>query len=272
MEYFTVTHLSDRVLRIREPFGSICTLVIGSERALLVDTGIGFGNIGEAVKLFTDKPVTAMNTHEHLDHSMGSRFFNRSFMHENCRRYLEIRNTEPYRRRVISLYMPHGPVPGFSEEEYFGYDYANIDWFSGELRFDLGDLNAVTVPLPSHTPGSAGVLFPELRLLLTGDSIAPLTSLLFEESLSPQAHAEVLEQVKKLDFDTMLCAHSERAMPKSYLDVFLRFIENLDTADSYRYRDPIYAAIPARTYIYPDDRSSEAAAFILRLDQEGNHS
>ena len=75
MEYFTVTHLSDRVLRIRDPFGSICTLVIGSEQAVLVDTGIGFGNIREAVKQFTDKPVAALNTHEHLDHSMGSRFF-----------------------------------------------------------------------------------------------------------------------------------------------------------------------------------------------------
>ena len=272
MEYFTVTHLSDRVLRIRDPFGSICTLVIGSNQALLVDTGIGFGHIEEAVKLFTDKPVIALNTHEHLDHSMGSRFFDRCYMHEQCRPYLDIRNTEPFRRRVIGLYMPRGPIPGFSEEDYFRYDYANIDWFGGELRFDLGDLTAVTVPLPSHTPGSVGVLFPELRLLLTGDSIAPLTSLLFEESLTPQAHAAVLEQVKQLEFDTMLCAHSERAMPKSYLDVFLRFIDKLDTADNYRYKDPIYAAIPARTYIYHDDRSDEAAAFILRLDQEGNHS
>ncbi|MCR4607053.1 MAG: MBL fold metallo-hydrolase, partial [Oscillospiraceae bacterium] len=81
MEYFSIKKTSDRVFRITDPFGSICTLIIGSRSALLADTGIGFGNIAKAVENFTDLPVIAVNTHEHLDHSMGGRFFDKVYMH-----------------------------------------------------------------------------------------------------------------------------------------------------------------------------------------------
>ena len=80
MEYFKITKASDRVYRITDPFGAICTLITGSEKALLADTGIGFGDIAGAVRTVTGLPVTAVNTHEHLDHSMGGRFFDKVYM------------------------------------------------------------------------------------------------------------------------------------------------------------------------------------------------
>src|SRR6266550_9212315 len=46
-------------------------LMIGQERAILVDTGCGIGNVCKAVSELTDKPVTVINTHTHLDH-LGS--------------------------------------------------------------------------------------------------------------------------------------------------------------------------------------------------------
>ncbi len=265
MEYFKVTKASERVFRIKDPFGAICTLITGSEKALLADTGIGFGNIARAVENFTDLPVIAVNTHEHLDHSMGGRFFDRVYMDRRCREYLPVRNCSRFRQRVLELYMPKGPVPGFSEEEYYAYDYSNVCWTDGHEMFDLGDIRAELIPLPSHTPGSVGILLPELDLLLTGDSIAPLTSLMFEESLDPEKHAELLEEIKQYPFSTMLCAHSEKIMERSFLDVFIRFTGDLDSAESYRYRDSIYQQIKARTYIY-HDISGESAALILRQE------
>ena len=267
MEYFKVNEVSDRVYRINDPFGSICTLVTGSRQAILVDTGIGFGNIARAVENFTDLPVIAVNTHEHLDHSMGGRFFDRVFMDRRCKEYIPVRNADRYRQIVLDLYMPRGPVPGFSPEEYYSYDYSNVCWTEGGEVFDLGEIRAELIPLPSHTPGSIGVLFSELGLLLTGDSIAPLTSLTFEESLSVAEHAELLEKIKQYPFETMLCAHSEKVMERSFLDVFIRFAGDLESAESYRYRDSIYREIKARTYIY-HDFSGETAAFILGQDKE----
>lgn len=267
MEYFKVTEVSDRVFRITDPFGAICTLVTGSKKALLADTGIGFGNIARVVENFTALPVIAVNTHEHLDHSMGGRFFDRVYMDRKCKEYIPVRNSDCYRQIVLDHYMPRGHVPGFSPEEYFSYDYSNVCWTDGCEVFDLGDIRAELIPLPSHTPGSVGILLHELELLLTGDSIAPLTSLMFEESASPAEHAELLERIKKVPFRHMLCAHSERVMERSFLDVFIRFAGNLGSAESYRYRDSIYREIKARTYIY-HDISGETAAFILGQDKE----
>ena len=263
MEYFKITKASDRVYRITDPFGAICTLITGSEKALLADTGIGFGNIAGAVRTVTGLPVIAVNTHEHLDHSMGGRFFEKVYMDRNCRDYLPLRNCREFRQRVLDIYMPRGPVPGFSADDYFEYDYSNVCWTEGGEIFDLGDIRAELIPIPSHTPGSVGILLHELELLLTGDSVAPLTSLMFEESLSPEEHAEVLKDLKNHSFNYMLCSHSEKAMERSFLDVFIRFADNLDSAESYRYRDSIYQDIKAKTYIY-HDVSGETAAFILQ--------
>ena len=267
MEYFSIKKASDRVFRITDPFGSICTLIIGSRSALLADTGIGFGNIAKAVENFTDLPVIAVNTHEHLDHSMGGRFFDKVYMHPKCLDYIPLRNGSTYRERVLNLYMLKGPVPGFSKDDYLSYDYSNVCIMDDHEVFDLGDIHAEIIPLPSHTPGSVGVLLQELELLLTGDSIAPLTSLMFEESVKPAEHAVILEDIKKYKFGYMLCAHSEKAMERSFLDVFIRFAGDVGAAQSYRYRDSIYPEIRARTYIY-NDISGESAAFILRQDKE----
>lgn len=267
MEYFKISKASDRVFRIKDPFGATCTLILGSRKALLADTGIGFGNIARAAETITDLPVIAVNTHEHLDHSMGGRFFEKVYMDRKCKDYIPLRNGNGYRRRVLQLYMPGGPVPGFSEEDYLAYDYSNVSFTDEHQVFDLGDINAELIPLPSHTPGSVGILLHELELLLTGDSIAPLTSLMFEESLTPSEHAQVLEKVKEFKFNYMLCAHSEKAMERSFIDVFIRFAGDISSAQVYRYRDSIYPEIRAKTYIY-NDISGESAAFILNQDKE----
>ena len=44
-----------------------CYLLIGADRALLIDTGLGICNICEEVRRLTDKPVTAIATHIHWD-------------------------------------------------------------------------------------------------------------------------------------------------------------------------------------------------------------
>ena len=49
--------------------------LIGEERALLIDTGLGIRNISELVRGITNKPVTAVATHVHWDHIGGHQYF-----------------------------------------------------------------------------------------------------------------------------------------------------------------------------------------------------
>src|ERR1700724_936130 len=48
------------------------SLIVGPEKAVLIDTGCGIGNLRRAVAEVTDKPVMVINTHTHLDH-LGSK-------------------------------------------------------------------------------------------------------------------------------------------------------------------------------------------------------
>ena len=47
-------------------------LVVGEERAALIDTGAGMGNLAKEVKEITDKPLYVLNTHGHVDHAGGN--------------------------------------------------------------------------------------------------------------------------------------------------------------------------------------------------------
>ena len=51
------------------------SLLIGPEKAALIDTGCGIGNLRQAVAELTDKPVIVINTHTHFDHLGGNRQF-----------------------------------------------------------------------------------------------------------------------------------------------------------------------------------------------------
>lgn len=65
-----------------------CYLLIGKERALLIDTGLGICNIREPVRRLTDKPVAAAATHVHWDHIGGHRYFPEFYVHPEERSWL----------------------------------------------------------------------------------------------------------------------------------------------------------------------------------------
>jgi len=55
-------------------------LVIGDERAALIDTGNGLSDLPTGIEEITDLPVIVINTHGHYDHIHGNYFFDTSYM------------------------------------------------------------------------------------------------------------------------------------------------------------------------------------------------
>ncbi len=56
-------------------------LVVGHDRACVIDTMNGYNDLYQAVRGLTDKPLTVVNTHGHPDHIFGNMFFQEAYLH-----------------------------------------------------------------------------------------------------------------------------------------------------------------------------------------------
>jgi glyoxylase-like metal-dependent hydrolase (beta-lactamase superfamily II) len=75
-DWFKVYEIAANLFVFYEPRHyeqTLVNLIIGRERAALIDTGCGIGDLRKAVKAVTDKPVVVINTHTHPDH-LGSNY------------------------------------------------------------------------------------------------------------------------------------------------------------------------------------------------------
>ncbi len=238
------------VFHIRDTLGVHMTLLTGSEKALLVDTGYGLEDTAAYVRSLTRLPLTVFLTHGHFDHALGSRWFDRVLLLPEEREvYRE------YTSRAWRVHVLEGAEGLCADEE--GYLRSPMppcgDAAPGE--YDLGSLTAVILACPGHTPGSAMVFMPERRLLLTGDDWNPCTWLFFPEALPPMAYRANMEKLLKLPFDHVLCPHREELYPGK---LFRDFVTGL-TPEALREARPSDAGksmgIPTAQALLPEGQS-----------------
>jgi glyoxylase-like metal-dependent hydrolase (beta-lactamase superfamily II) len=70
--WFATEEVEPGTWLVSEPGHVNCFLVEGTERAVLVDTGLGIADIGPAARQLTDRPILVVNTHSHSDHRGGN--------------------------------------------------------------------------------------------------------------------------------------------------------------------------------------------------------
>ena len=84
-DWFTIDQIDESTYIISENRHweeTHCYLLIGNDRALLIDTGLGISNIYEQVRKLTNKPVAAVATHIHWDHIGGHKYFPEFYAHD----------------------------------------------------------------------------------------------------------------------------------------------------------------------------------------------
>lgn len=128
-------------------------LIEGEEKALLIDTGCGGGNVRRLASAFTDKPIELAVTHAHGDHDAHAKEFDVAYLHAADIDKLEEMN--------CTFKVP-------KEEQLHAQDFIAIH--GGDV-IDLGGCPVRVLEMPGHTPGS--VLFVDERhqLVFTGDAI-----------------------------------------------------------------------------------------------------
>ena len=74
-DWFSIYRLPGQIIAICEPYHFqevISYLVLGSEKNLLIDTGMGMFDMKNEVEHLSDKPLLVVNTHTHFDHIGGN--------------------------------------------------------------------------------------------------------------------------------------------------------------------------------------------------------
>lgn len=232
---FEINRVAPGVTHIRDCMGVCMTLVEGEESALLVDTGYGVEDVSACVRdLIGSKPVHVFLTHHHHDHVLGIRTM---YAIPDCRVMMlpaDAPAWEKYtgieRRRMV---MGQALSKGLAvDENSFLAGVLEQPETASPGDIDLGGLTARIIACPGHTPGSAAVLIPQRRLLLTGDDWNPCTWLFFPEALDVCAYRRNVQLLQAYDFTHVLCSHQLECFPRSKFDAFVNHLTDavLDAA------------------------------------------
>lgn len=228
---YTVTKISHDHYRIAEN-NVFMDLLIGSEGALLIDTGFGFGDLRKTVRSLTDLPLTVVNTHGHPDHACENwQFTETAWMNSRdydlCRMY----NTPQARQAAMGTEMPED----FLEEGYLagGTGPVAFTW-EGQI-FALGGLSLEVVDLPGHTGGSIGLLDRAGKRLFVGDAMNKAL-FLFQKGVAQKrsVYIETLKKVRTLPAEMLWAGHTAKPMPlQSSVMCFLHCAEEADFAQAF---------------------------------------
>lgn len=227
MSMFTSERVSAHLTRIITPCGVCMYLAEGTERAALMDTGFGFGDLKGYVNTLTSKPYAVLLSHGHMDHAGGSAQFDQVYLNERDWELEKWHNTRD--RRIWDVHHGPGGMPaGVTEDDFLPSrtePYLPLD--EGD-DFDLGGVTIRPIAVPGHTAGSLIFLIPEDRIAIFGDACGEHTLLLFAESAPIIEYREGLLHMRHFEdqYDTVLRNHGNYTSPKQIL------MDNIDLCDA----------------------------------------
>lgn len=200
-------------------------LLEGEEKALLIDTGWGAGNLRAFVEKLTNKPIVVANTHFHPDHSAGNGEFEEVYvshkaeMDENS---VLAPNAVPFDLTK----MPHA-------------DYKRIYIGEGDM-IELGNRAIQVLDVkPAHCNSSLFFLDTKHKLLFCGDELEAAQVNLFDNSKNPDLTYNVQERldnfrdnnirIKNLfdSFELLLPNHNGFPISKSYVNEYIELVDNI---------------------------------------------
>jgi len=178
----TTVRYTDAIYGLEQD-GVRCFLIVGSEQALLLDTGWESEDLAPRIAEITDRPLMVALTHGDGDHIGGLKLFDAAYLH-------------PLELPRLRQNMPDAALLLEPVEE-------------GHV-FELGEVRLRVLHTPGHTPGSICLLDEEHRTLFSVDTISHGPVFLFGPGRDIAQFAETLARLDGLDgFDSIYCCHAD---------------------------------------------------------------
>ncbi len=215
-KFFKSKNITENIIAIEDITGVYMYLVLGLDKAILIDTGTGAGNLYEYVNTLTELPIEVILTHGHCDHAGGAKYFDKVYLPEEDFELVKIHAS--MKRKVEYIHFSGGENVDESDvvgERTLGYTKLE----NGQI-FDLGNEQLEMIKLPGHTKGMTCVLFKNQRIILLGDGCNPATFIWDEESLPVSKLLDNLMELKNREneYDTVLVSHGNPICDKGILD------------------------------------------------------
>jgi len=236
-DWFEIYKVKDGIYAIYEPFQyeeSLSTLILGEEKAILIDTGCGIGNIRKAVEEITDLPVMVVNSHAHNDHIAQNYLFDEIAMLDHPWSHEAeqgLPNSEMAHLIADGMLCKELPE-GFDAENYVVPSFKVTHWFKEGDILDLGNRTLEVI----HTPDCVCFLDREDRLLFTGDMFytGGIYTYLNGGDI-PTFIASYLKMLEYYDeFDYLMPSHNEPWVEKTLLkEVFKAVVDIAEGRGSY---------------------------------------
>lgn len=184
--------------------------VKGRDFDLVIDTGMGLDSLKRWVQQHTNRPIKAVVTHSHFDHSGCLHEFDVRMGHKaessimaKPTNKLTVFEGAWTRIAIVDL----NQHPDFSAHTYAVKAAPLTDYLDEGDVVDLGNRVFQILHLPGHSPGSIGLFDPQTKTLFSGDALydGELLDSLYH---SDQAvYLQTLERIETLGAEVFHAGH-----------------------------------------------------------------
>lgn len=192
-ERIKLNPINDHIWLMNDYNESTGYLVVGEEKALIIDTMNGYEDVKAIARTVTELPLMVVNTHAHWDHVLGNIYFEEVYIHPDDLELLKKSMKNHGLPKVRSL-------------------------LDGDV-IQLGGIDLEVFHIPGHTPGGVCLLNRRDRILFSGDSIIEQTWMQMDESLPMPVFLAALEKLGKVrnEFDYILTGHTREGLEDASL-------------------------------------------------------
>jgi hydroxyacylglutathione hydrolase len=199
-KYYKVEKLSASITRITCATQEMMYLVEGKEKAALIDSGTGYGNLDVLIRTLTDLPLMVLNTHGHFDHAGGDYYFDEVYIHPKDIEIIREQGNYKMRSEYVNLIAPE-LYKTMTEEDYAPVKQLKyIPIYDGDV-IDLDGVELEVIGTPGHTEGSLCFLDKKENVLFSGDACNQRTFLFLNHSTSVVTYMDTLKKMLEVTKD-----------------------------------------------------------------------